>query len=160
MYANIIAPSAGTVCHKRTYHASWHYLVSESKHVVATRYLFFSFFFSYPFRDTRLHGGRIYAKTIFWMYNETARGIPRQKVPRFDLSILQKSISIFCISNNSHLQQQVFVNGRARADAASVCIFAYVRDAKRRQATSWNACERTALFFDDRGKGEFSRRRK
>jgi hypothetical protein len=128
IYANIIAPSVGTSVTKGHITRA-DTTASLSKHVVAARQLFFfpSFpllFFLLPC-DTLLHGERMYAKTIFWMYNErcTREWDTDRRSKRLRLvNSAEVPFPYFAFAQHSHLQQQFFVTAPRR-------------DATRRDAT-------------------------
>lgn len=110
------------VCHKGAYHESWHYRVS--KQTRSRGATFFSLFPSPSFFsscDTLLHGERMYAKTIFWMYNERCAngewGTDRRSKRLRLVNSAEVPFPYFAFAQHGHLQQQFFVSGPTRGIA-------------------------------------------
>lgn len=105
---------------------------SLSKHVVAARHFFFLFLppflppslFYSSCCDTLLHGERMYAKTIFWMYNERCakgeRGTDRGGPRGCGLSIPQKFHFHILHSRNTAIYNNNFSSARSDATRRAV----------------------------------------
>jgi len=130
IYANIIAPSVGTSVTKEHITRA-DTTASLSKHVVVA-WLFFHFFllsfslFFFSSCDTLLHGEHMYAKTIFWMYNERcARGSGAhwQEIQRgCGLSIPQKFHFHILHSRNTQSSTTTVFRQRSDTRIAFACV--------------------------------------